>query len=153
MRRIWDSVVFRKILIIFTVGLVSRSVVNTFFDVNVFKDYTMLISLIYYVSMACFTGFLGELSHISFNVFDIGFVRNSIESFYVNGALSGNKVPMGMSSNNVDKSSGLDKDNSIYCARRHSAAVVGLYGRKGVEVGTDYVTKHSTGNKLRCKLL
>lgn len=149
---ILSNVILHRILVIFAVGLVSRSVVNSMFDINVFKEYTDFISLGYYGLMACFSTYVNSLPSINLSVFNLTLVRDSIRSL-CESLFSYNKVPMGMSINNVDKSSGLDKDNSIYCARRPSAAIVGLYGREGVEVGTDYVTKHSTGNKLRCKLL
>jgi hypothetical protein len=153
--KIWNGVVFRKILIIFIVGLVSRSVVNLVFEVNVFKDYTILISLTYYAFMACFTGFVGELPSISFSVFDITFVRSAIRSFCQNTDISRNKAVVGMITDNGDKVSGLPTDNfTHYFVRRPSAGVVGLYGWDNSRVNVaEYVPKHSIGNKLRCKIL
>jgi hypothetical protein len=77
---ILKSVIFRRILVIFVVGLVSRSLVNLVFDINVFKDYTEAISLIYYGFMACFSGFVQGLPQISFNVFKFNLVKSAIRN-------------------------------------------------------------------------
>jgi hypothetical protein len=76
-----NNVTFHRILVIFIVGLVSRSVVNYVYDVNVFKDYMESISLTYYAFMAWFTVFVHSLPKISFNVFDIKLVKGVIKLF------------------------------------------------------------------------
>jgi hypothetical protein len=64
----------RKVLIIFVVGFISRVLVNYFYDINVFKDYTNSISLMYYGIMAFFVGFVGDLPKIYFNMGNISLV-------------------------------------------------------------------------------
>jgi hypothetical protein len=89
---ILNNVTFRRILVIFLVGLVSRSVVNYVYDINVFKDYTSGISLIYYGFMAGFSGFVYELPKICFNVFDLKLVRCAIKMFCEGNFMVGNKM-------------------------------------------------------------
>lgn len=94
----FNNVIFRKIVMIFVVGLISRSVVNLVFDINVFKDYTNYISLVYYVFMACCSEVVYELSTISFNVFNIfniKLVRNAIKMFFEDSFMVGNKMISG----------------------------------------------------------
>lgn len=79
--RFLNGVVFKRILVIFVVGLVSRGVINTVFDINVFKEYHTCISLTYYVFMACFSGFIHELPVISLNVFNYKIVKGAINLF------------------------------------------------------------------------
>ena len=59
--KILNSVTFRRILVIFVVGLISRTLVNYVFEINVFKNYSTNISLIYYGFMACFSAMVHEL--------------------------------------------------------------------------------------------
>jgi hypothetical protein len=61
-KKVLCSVTFRRILVIFVVGLMSRTVVNHTFDVNVFKDYSTTISLVYYGFMACFSVIVSEMA-------------------------------------------------------------------------------------------
>jgi DMSO reductase anchor subunit len=90
--KVLSSVAFRRILVIFFVGLVSRCVVNYVYDINVFKDYTNSLSLIYYAFMALFTGVIYELPKISFNVFDINLIRVLIKKIVEEGLLVGDKM-------------------------------------------------------------
>ena len=73
--KVWYNVSFRRIFIIFVVGFVSRFFVNSFYDVNVFKEYTSMISLGYYGGMAFFIGFINDLPKISWGVFNFSFIR------------------------------------------------------------------------------
>ena len=50
-----------KVLIIFTIGFISRWFVNSFFDINVFLDFYSYISLIYYFLFSCFVIFVHNL--------------------------------------------------------------------------------------------
>lgn len=63
-----------KVLIIFTVGLISRITVGYYYDVNVFLEYYKAISLTYYSFMAIFVVVLGEL----FNYFNINIIPRFI---------------------------------------------------------------------------
>lgn len=50
-----------KILIIFTVGLITRIIINNYFNINVFSSWSNIISLIYYLSMSSFIVFINHL--------------------------------------------------------------------------------------------
>lgn len=117
--RFLNSVLFRRILIIFIVGLVSRGVVNYVFEINVFKDYTNMISLVYYGCMACFSGYITELPKISFNVFDIKLIGNAIKTFS-DSSLFGVKIYSGdgMFTDNMNVNNTKDKDNVVYTQDR-----------------------------------
>lgn len=76
------SVAFKRILVIFAVGLVSRVGINYACDINVFKEYTNVVSLIYYGFMACFVGYISDLPNIGFNVFDYKVISSAIKHCY-----------------------------------------------------------------------
>lgn len=59
--RIFNTKAICKIFIIFVVGFISRFLVNYIFDINVFKDFTSVVSLLYYGGFACFLYFLEPL--------------------------------------------------------------------------------------------
>ena len=168
---ILSSVIFKRILIIFVVGLVSRSVVNLVFDINVFKEYTEVISLIYYGFMACFTGFVYELPQISFNVFNFDLVRSAIRSvfketsFLFSGKMLCNDY-MFIDNMNISKIN----ENSVYkqessdrvtygrIQRFKSAGLRGLYGDPGnrniVHSNSENNIKdYSFRNKLKCRVM
>lgn len=169
---IFKSVIFRRILVIFVVGLVSRSVVNWGFDINVFKEYTEAISLIYYGFMACFSGFVQGLPQISFNVFkfnlvksDIRKVVSDISSLFSDKMLSNDR--MFIDNFNIDKI----KDNSVYkqdssdnirygrggtINKFKSAGVRGLYGDSNNRdiVGSNLEYKdYSFRNGIKCRVM
>ena len=58
---IFNPLNISKALIIFIFGLVSRILVNSIYDINVFTEYTETISLVYYSIMALFVVFTNEL--------------------------------------------------------------------------------------------
>ena len=60
-KRLFNKVTFTKVIIIFVVGLFSRVLINYFYGVNVFVDYTNLISLYYYGFMSLFIVFINEV--------------------------------------------------------------------------------------------
>nr|QWS06181.1 hypothetical protein [Clonostachys rogersoniana] len=72
LNQLFTPVNLSKVIIIFIVGIISRYLVNTYFDINVFKDYLTLISLIYYSIFACFIAFIHEL----FSYFNISIIPN-----------------------------------------------------------------------------
>lgn len=51
---------FKKIIIIFSFGLISRLLINNFFNINVFIDFLHPISIGYYLFMASFIVFINE---------------------------------------------------------------------------------------------
>ena len=55
-----------KILVIFFVGFVSRFVVNYYSDINVFDDFTSIISIIYYLNMSCIIVYINNMD-LQFN--------------------------------------------------------------------------------------
>jgi hypothetical protein len=58
-----------KVIVIFSVGLVSRIFISKYYDVNVFIEYYKSISLIYYSLMAIFIVALTEVfTYIDFNI-------------------------------------------------------------------------------------
>ena len=67
---IFNKVNLTKVVIIFFVGLISRLTINNLYLVNVFIDYTNLISLIYYFSMSCFIVLVHDIvSYFHFSIF------------------------------------------------------------------------------------
>lgn len=72
------GITFRKIIIIFFVGLFSRVAINYSLNINVFKEYTNVISLCYYVSMASFTVFVNSLTSIDLSVLKISMISEAI---------------------------------------------------------------------------
>lgn len=67
-----------KVIIIFTVGLISRVFIGLYYDVNVFIEYYKSISLIYYSIMAMFVVVLSEV----FTYFDLNIIPSFIFNFY-----------------------------------------------------------------------
>jgi len=53
-------------LVIFFVGFVSRFVVNYYSDINVFYDFTSIISIIYYLNMSCIIVYINNMD-LQFN--------------------------------------------------------------------------------------
>jgi hypothetical protein len=51
----------KKVFLIFTVGFISRMFINYCYNINVFEDYTNIISLIYYTLFSCFIVYIKEL--------------------------------------------------------------------------------------------
>ena len=58
---IFNPLNISKALIIFIFGLVTRILVNSFYDINVLTEYTETISLVYYSIKAFFVVFTNEL--------------------------------------------------------------------------------------------
>lgn len=160
-----NNITFRRILVIFLVGLVSRNIVNNIYDINVFKDYNTLVSLIYYGFMAGFTGFIYELPQISLNVFNLNLIRNAIKMVCENNFMVGNKVLSvdSMFTDNLNKD--LHKNNlvlkesdEITAGRQRrfkSAGVRGLYGDPNNRdiVYEDQRTNLSFRNRVKCRFL
>lgn len=58
--RIFNQENLTKVFIIFSVGFISRVLINYFYNINVFIEYTNIISYIYYIVMAFFTIFVHD---------------------------------------------------------------------------------------------
>ena len=50
-----------KILVIFLVGFISRIIINNYFGINVFLDYTSYISILYYFSLSSFSVYFDQV--------------------------------------------------------------------------------------------
>ena len=81
------SITLKKILIIFAFGLISRVLVNYFLDINVFKEYTSYISLVYYAGMASFSVFINNMPNISFSIFDYKSVGKQLSEYFTSNEL------------------------------------------------------------------
>jgi hypothetical protein len=69
LNRIINKSNFNKVLIIFSVGFVSRVLVGCFFNVNVFLDYLSYVSIFYYIFMSAFIVLVHEFEHyFNFNI-------------------------------------------------------------------------------------
>ena len=77
--RIFNKINITKVLIIFIVGFISRILVNSFFNINVFLDYLNSISVIYYAIMSIFIVVIHEV--ISY--FNINIIPSFISNFFV----------------------------------------------------------------------
>src|SRR6266576_2220255 len=107
-----------KVLVIFVVGLISRVLINNFWNVNVFVDYLNSISLGYYGFMAIFVVLVHELfsyidikllPKISMDVFSISSIRIGVSAIINN---IGNKGKVTLSGDlGVDKV--LDKSDKV----------------------------------------
>jgi hypothetical protein len=78
MSKILFFATFRRILVIFVVGLVLRSMVGMVSDTNVFKEFGNSISLGYYLFMTCFSVIVWEIPGINLKVFSPNHVLFSI---------------------------------------------------------------------------
>src|SRR5450755_2653182 len=67
-----------KILIIFTIGLITRIFISFYYDVNVFIEYYTCVSLVYYSIFAIFVVVLGEI----FTYFDLLVIPSFIFEYY-----------------------------------------------------------------------
>lgn len=163
------SVTFKRIFIIFVVGLASRSVVNWFFDINVFKEYTEVISLVYYGFMACFAGFLHEFSNISLNIFKFDLIRSAIRNvvsdisflfkdkmLYNDRMFIDNLNYSKINDHSVYKQHSPDKTSYGRIPRFKSAGLRGLYGdpnnRDINDLGSSE-NKYNLRNKVKCRIM
>lgn len=62
LKKIFNKKSIIKIFIIFIVGFIIRIIVNYFYNINVFIDYTNIISIIYYYFMALFVVVINEIT-------------------------------------------------------------------------------------------
>ena len=75
--RIFNRSNINKVFIIFIFGFVSRVLVNHIYDINVFREYTETISLVYYALMSLFIILVNEfVGYFEFTVIPL-FVINS----------------------------------------------------------------------------
>lgn len=79
-----NKYIIKKILTLFIIGFSSRLFVNNYFDINVFKDYTDIISIIYYFIFSSFiVSFDSLIEYLNFiKLFFIN-LKNKILNFFV----------------------------------------------------------------------
>lgn len=112
--RVFNKGNISKILIIFIIGFVSRSVVNCVYDINVFSYNIYSISVIYYTFMAFVWILVYEVvsyfnfPSISYEVFNISSIRKGVTAILKRFIGCENKIVLGMKS--IDCKS---RDNSI----------------------------------------
>jgi hypothetical protein len=137
--RMLNSAGFKKVLVIFIVGLVLRGVLNYIYDIEVFKEYSNTILLLYFGFMGCCLGVVYELPIFSFNLFDIKTIVNSIRIVWEGSNLVDDKMELGgdvsnktLGNKDVSKDSLVVKQDDPYrkrsSSRRPSAGLGGLYG-------------------------
>jgi hypothetical protein len=144
---ILKNVIFKRILVIFIVGLVSRSLINFMLHVNIltYIDCGNDKLFIYWGLIMGFLTIVYELPGINFNVFNFKLIRNGISLYMEDILKSGDKLTCGGESFNKDLKTSSPGDQSVYTqnnSRGHSrktsgsssggrvypAGVVGLYG-------------------------
>jgi hypothetical protein len=102
--RVFNKGNLSKILIIFIIGFVSRSIVNYVYDINVFTDNIYSISVIYYTFMAFVSILVHEVvsyfnfPSISYEVFHISSIRKGVSNLLKRFRGSENKIVLGMKS-------------------------------------------------------
>lgn len=74
---LWFNKNFIKIFIIFCIGFIFRFVVNFYFGINVFVDFTNIISIVFYGIMSSLGVFINEWN-LDFNSFKLNINRDSI---------------------------------------------------------------------------
>lgn len=68
--QIFNSKNITKIIIIFTIGLSTRIIINNYYNINVFNDYSNKVSIIYYL---LFSGFVVITNNI-IDIYDISII-------------------------------------------------------------------------------
>lgn len=152
MCNVFKNVIFKRILVIFIIGLVSRSVVNYMVSVNVFTYCINDNIYIYWVFITGFFTIFNDLPSINFKVFNLKLIRNAmilyIEKFklgdklicgesldkdlkisYPNNQLVYTQNNSGGVRRSVSSSGGRSVSSSG--GRGYSAGVAGLYGENG----------------------
>ena len=116
---------FQKMFILFIVGFLSRIAVNYMFDINVFRDYNHIISLIYYGFMAFYIAVFYFIPGISFKyiieiIFKyISLFKDSILNFISNNVSYFNNYLYDKFKNKIEYflSNIIDKESrGVYCS-------------------------------------
>lgn len=76
MKKIWLNKL-TKILLIFSISLISRLITNNYFEINVFIDSFHYISILYYLSLSSFICFINDLFGNGYNIINKSNSRNS----------------------------------------------------------------------------
>lgn len=71
-----------KILVIFSVGFISRIIIYHYLDINVFSEYTNNISILYYFSLSTFSVYFDQLFSFQYCVpTNLELTNNKIKFF------------------------------------------------------------------------
>ena len=65
---VFNSINIIKILVIFSVGFISRIFIYHYLDINVFLDYTHSISILYYIGISSFSVYFDQLFSYQYSV-------------------------------------------------------------------------------------
>lgn len=77
--KIFTKLNLNKFVIIFTIGFVSRTLVNYLYGVNVYSDYMNIVSIVYYINMSIFIVAVHEV----INYFEIDIIVSPIIKSYI----------------------------------------------------------------------
>lgn len=153
MNKIFNSVALRRVLVIFVFGLVTRVLVNHVYDINVFKEYTNVISLTYYGFMAYFSVFICDVSlpKISLNVFNLSIIRDAVRNL-IGSDFMGSKMTLGGMEDNPSKVGSREQiDKSLVHLNRRGGYTPSektiRYGRGDRNVGLVVYGQNSTQGK------
>ena len=92
-----------KIGVIFIVGFSSRVLINLFFEVNVFIEFTHWISVCYYIAFSSFTVWLNQfldlfpfsLPKVNFKVLNLSYITNAFSTLLYGSSPTNNKIFLG----------------------------------------------------------
>src|SRR5438270_5560433 len=149
LNKVFNKTNLSKVLIIFIIGFISRSIINYTYEVHVFLDYTNSISIMYYTFMAFISIVIHELINyfnlptINHEVFNISSIRKGI-SRIISNRLHGSKIFLYGEKINLDlyKDDSSDKFSSVLfkgesnTSKGKSAGVRGLYSNSRGGSGT-----------------
>jgi len=91
-----------KILVIFSVGFISRIIIYHYLDINVFSEYTNNISILYYLGLSTFSVYFDQLFSLQYSATinleptnnKIKFFNNNSENFILFTKDSTLKLPL-----------------------------------------------------------
>lgn len=76
LKRLFNPLNISKVLIIFIFGLISRVIVNYIYEINIFLDYTPIVSLTYYAIFAFFVVLVHELvTYFNFSIIPLSLIN------------------------------------------------------------------------------
>jgi hypothetical protein len=77
-----------KILVIFSVGFISRIIIYHYLDINVFSEYTNNISILYYFSLSTFSVYFDQLFSFQYSTpINVELTNNKIKFFNNNNSV------------------------------------------------------------------
>lgn len=114
---IFNKINMTKVIIIFTIGFITRILINNIYGINVFLEYLNTISLIYYSLISIFAVFVHEfVTYFNLNILSISSITSTIK--YISSNISNIKISnIRLSSKNIMNSNkltilGLEDENT-----------------------------------------